>query len=264
MMHTTRWMKIVSVALLIALGLTASVTAVDAQGNTPDDAARGRIARALMGVLMEETQKATNLSRVDILKELRDGKTLADVINAHGGTVEAVKSDAKASATDRIKKAVADGKLTQAQADNMLAHLDEALDTLVNHQWPGTQQDPRIRLLQAAGVRLLVRETATQANITQRDMLPELRAGKTLAQIATEHGADPARIVSAAVKQATDQINKLVANGKLKREQADKLIAALPDGLTKLMNMPYPLGNRPGKRDGKSAPAATPVATPSL
>src|SRR5438874_11329719 len=104
MKHTTRW--IVSIALLMVLGLTAigGATAANAQGNPPDSAQAGRaqIARALMGVLMEETQKATNLTRLDILKELRDGKTLADVITAHGATVPAVQSAAKATATDHI------------------------------------------------------------------------------------------------------------------------------------------------------------------
>jgi hypothetical protein len=257
MKHTTRWMKVVSILLLTVLGISAfgSATVANAQGdNTP---AAQRLVRQLSLVLLEETHKATGLTNADILKELRGGKTLAEVITGHGATVEAVKSAAKTQATDKLKQAVTDGKITQKQADLVLARLDGAIDTLLNTKWPGTAaQDRQTQMLQAAGVRLLISETAKQSDISQRDLMNELRAGKTLAQVATEHHADPVKIVNAAVATATDRINKLVENDKLRREQADTLIAALPEGLTKLMNQPYPLRRQAGPNR-----QATPEAT---
>ncbi len=262
MKHTTRWIKVTSIALLVVLGITAlgSATVTNAQdgGNTPD--AGPLVRQALALVLLRETHKATGLSNADILKELRSGKTLAEVITGHGATVEAIKSAATTDVTNRVKQMVTNKRLTQDQADKLLANLDAALDKLINARWPGTAQQNRVtQMLRAAGVRLLVNETAKEGNIARRDLLKELREGKTLAQIATEHNADPAKIVAAAVTAATDAINKQVANKRLTQDQANKLIATLPDGLTKIMNQPYPLGRGAG---GKANPGATPQATP--
>jgi polyhydroxyalkanoate synthesis regulator phasin len=249
------WTKIVSIAVLIALGtvMFGSTTAANAQGAAGDG--RIRVVRALMTALLGAAEKALNLPQAALRQELGTGKTLADVIKAHGGDVAAIEASAKTAVTDQINKAVADGKLTQDQANKLLEKLDTALDKLVNTKWP---KNLRTRLLEARlkamGLRVLVKETATQSNILQRDLLKEVRGGKALAQIATGHGADPAKIVSAAVTTMTDQINKLVAASRLTQDEGKTLIAGLPDAFTKVMNTPHPLG---GQAANPNPPAAT-------
>ncbi len=258
MKHATRWKKVISIALLVVMGFTVlgSTSVASAQGEDP--AVRRRLVGQLALVLLEETHKATNLSRIDILKELRDGKTLAEVITAHGATVDAVKNAAKTTVTHRTNEAVKNGRLKQEQADQVLAGLDAALDKLINTKLPDRQDNRGERLLRAAGAGLLIQETAKQTNITQRDILKELRDGKTLTQIATAHNADPARIVAATVTTATTMINRFVENKRLTREQADALIAVLPAELNRLMNTQNPLGGRRGPNSN-----ATPQATPA-
>jgi hypothetical protein len=258
MKHATRWKTVISIGLLVVMAFTVSggTTIASAQGEDP--AVQRRLVRQLATILLEETHKATNLSRIDILKELREGKTLAEVITGHGATIAAVKNAAKTTATNRVNEAVKNGRLKQEQADQMLAGLDAALDQLINAKLPATQDNRGARLLRATGAGLLVRETAKQANIAQRDILKELREGKTLAQIATAHNADPAKIVSATVTTATTMINRLVDNKRLMKEQADALIAVLPAELNRLMNIQNPLGGRRGAN-----PNATPQATPA-
>jgi hypothetical protein len=259
MSHTKRWMRMVVIALLVALAFTVIGTAVvanaqDGSGNAQPT--RQAIVRQLAMALLDATESALNLTQADIVKEIAGGKTLAEVIKAHNGDVAAIQASAKAALTDKIKQAVADGKITQRQADALLGRLDTALDRMMNAQWPG-QGDRRARLLQGAALGVLVRETAKQANLPQRDLLKELRNGKTLRQIATEHNADPTAIINAAVTNATTALNKLVANGKLKQEQANTLIAGLQGYFTKAMDTPNPL------RNGSNANANTPNATPA-
>jgi hypothetical protein len=181
--------------------------------------------------------------------------------------VTAIKATAKTTLMDKIKQAVTDAKITQRQADALLGRLDTALDRMMNARWPG-QGDRRARLLQGAALGMLVRETAKQANLPQRDLLKELRSGKTLRQIATEHNADPTAIINAAVANATTAINKLVANGKWKQDQANTLIAGLQGYFTKAMDTPNPLGRRgnANRNADSAAPAATPApeGTPSV
>jgi hypothetical protein len=63
--------------------------------------------------------------------QLRDGKSLADVAKAKGKSVDGLKQAILADAKERVAAAVKDGKLTEAQATEILERLEEHLDDLV-------------------------------------------------------------------------------------------------------------------------------------
>jgi len=267
-----RIMKIASIALVVVVAATAlngTVTHAQAATPAPTPAAagnRGQIIKALATVLINTAATETKLTVADITTALDTGKTLAEVIQANGADVATVEAAAKVTALADLKQAVTDGKVTQDQADKLTLALDKALDKLVNYPFPkGAIQGNRVtKLLTAAGTGLLVKATADAAKISQRDLLQELRDGKTLAQIATEHNADVNQIISSTVTDATDRINKQVTAGKIKDADAKILIAALPDGLTKIMNTVNPLMNlNKGKGGGAGANAPAQGGTPS-
>src|SRR5205085_2340560 len=60
-------------------------------------------------------------------------------------------------------------------------------------------------------------------------VLQQVRSGSSLADIITANGGDVDTVVNDAVAAATEQINAAVADGRLGREQADQLLANLPD-----------------------------------
>jgi 3-keto-L-gulonate-6-phosphate decarboxylase len=279
-----RIMKIASIALVVVVAATAlNGTVAHAQAATPAPTPaaagnRGQIIKALATVLINTAATETKLTVADITTALDTGKTLAEVIQANGADVATVEAAAKVTALADLKQAVTDGKVTQDQADKLTLALDKALAKLVNYPFPkGAIQGNRVtKLLTAAGTGLLVKATADAAKISQRDLLQELRDGKTLAQIATEHNADVNQIVSSTVTDATDRINKQVTAGKIKDADAKILIAALPGGLTKIMNTVNPLmnlnkgkgggagANAPAQGGTPSAPIPDAVSTPSL
>lgn len=265
----TRWIKLSSIVLVAAMcamafGISTANAQTAAPTQPPTQNGRPQIVRGLANALLTAAEKATNLSEADIRTEIGTGKTLADVIKAHSADVTAVVADAKSIALTTIKQAVTDGKLTQAQADRLTGRLDQALNRLVNFQFP-TGKDRQVQRLEIAGFTILAKDTADTTKLAPRDLLKEVRDGKTLAQIATEHNVDPKQIVNSAVTQATDRINKLVADGKLKDAQAKTLIANLPDGLTKIMNTVHPLaGGRKAQPGDSAAPTSVPEGTPGL
>jgi hypothetical protein len=79
------------------------------------------------GPILDDAAKALGLTRAKLVEQLRAGKSVADVAKAQGKDLAAVKSAVKAAEKARLDKAVKDGRLTQAQADEMLAHFDEHL-----------------------------------------------------------------------------------------------------------------------------------------
>ena len=85
--------------------------------------------------LVDITAKVTGLKVEDVVKELQAGKTFADVAKANGKTsadlVNAFLADRKVV----LDKAVADGRLTQATADTLLATMKTNVEQHVNSTW---------------------------------------------------------------------------------------------------------------------------------
>ncbi len=94
--------------------------------------------------------------------ELQGGKSLADVATANGKTRDELKAYLTTQVTTQLEKAVTDGKLTQAQADQvkstLSSHLDQIIDarpgSMVPHSSdgvPGSPMSPRGGSRQAPG-----------------------------------------------------------------------------------------------------------------
>lgn len=80
--------------------------------------------------------KALGLSERQLMNRLRKGRTLAQIAKAQGKDLADVKAAAKAAAKKRLDAAVEDGKLTQAQADDLLSRFDEHFDRLAAGDGP--------------------------------------------------------------------------------------------------------------------------------
>jgi len=77
------------------------------------------------------------LAEEELRERLRDGDTLAEVAKAEGKAVDGLVDALVADAEKRLDDAVAAGKLTRAQADELADRLDERMTDLVNGELPG-------------------------------------------------------------------------------------------------------------------------------
>jgi hypothetical protein len=82
------------------------------------------------GAIFPSLAKALGITGAQLRTQMRDGKSIADIAKAQGKSLDDVRSAMKADAKTQADKAVADGDLTRAQADELLSHLDEALSHL--------------------------------------------------------------------------------------------------------------------------------------
>jgi hypothetical protein len=78
--------------------------------------------------------------------------------------------------------------------------------------------------------------SAKTIGVTPKALVGELRSGKSIADVAGEHGVSAASVVIALTSAADAQINKLVASNKLTSAEAKKIETALPSYLTKAVN----------------------------
>ena len=68
----------------------------------------------------------------ELVAELKDGKSIADVAGEHNVSLDTVKAQVTSAAKTKLDKAVVNGKLTQPQADAALERLTSRLDDLLN------------------------------------------------------------------------------------------------------------------------------------
>lgn len=117
------WRKTGMAVALVILVAAMAVSAVGARGRGP----RHR------GVhFVELLAEATGFDMADIKAELEAGKTLAEVADENGADIDALIETALDDMQARLDEAVAEGRITQAEADDMLADAAERLAERVN------------------------------------------------------------------------------------------------------------------------------------
>ena len=78
--------------------------------------------------------------------------------------------------------------------------------------------------------------SAKTIGITPQALRAELKSGKSVAQVAGEHGVTAQTVIGALVGAADTRIDQAVSDHKLTSDQAAKLKAALPARVTKAVN----------------------------
>lgn len=73
----------------------------------------------------------------------------------------------------------------------------------------------------------LVAVAAEQVGLERTELIAELQSGKTLAEVITAHGGDPAQVVESFLAERQANLAELVASGKITQEQADSLLATM-------------------------------------
>jgi hypothetical protein len=88
------------------------------------------------GARLETVAEIIGIDVSTLVQELRDGATLAEVAEAHGVKKQELIDALVAEAEEHLAQAVADGKLTQAQADEISNGLVGRITSHVNGEAP--------------------------------------------------------------------------------------------------------------------------------
>ncbi|MEM8922981.1 MAG: hypothetical protein AAGD35_05720 [Actinomycetota bacterium] len=126
-------------ALFSPIGLAGAQSDADAEAPAAESSENGeREGRGKRGKggLGQHLTEVTGLTAEQLREGFEAGNTLAETIEANGGDVDAVADAIAAQITERMNEAVADGKLTQEEADEKLADLDTKVDERLNAE-PG-------------------------------------------------------------------------------------------------------------------------------
>jgi hypothetical protein len=89
-----------------------------------------RRAKVRAGII-EHAAEAIGISADELKQSLKAGNSIADEAEKHGVALEAVKSSVIDAAKAKLDSAVANGRIDQSRADEMLAKLEARLDELL-------------------------------------------------------------------------------------------------------------------------------------
>ena len=95
----------------------------------------------LHGMVVENSAEVLGMEVEALQEELHAGNSLADVATAQGVEVEQFKADLLTAIEADLDEKVADGTITQEQADNILARITESIDRIVE-KVPGEGPHP--------------------------------------------------------------------------------------------------------------------------
>jgi hypothetical protein len=175
---------------------------------------------------------------------------------------EPSQTDSGDPAADPAGGLVADGTLTQAQADKVIATLKEARPARgPGGHGPGGHGDRGGR-----GARM---EAISEVlGVTHEELHTALQGGQSIADVAKDKGVDVQKVTDALVAEAKTRLDQAVTNGRLTQAEADTRLAEITTKITELVNTPGDELPKRGRRgdhkhdaEGKDIPAdeATPT-----
>jgi len=151
---------------------------------------------------------------------------LNDLATRLGVSVDVLKGDIKESEKAVVDKALADGKISQEEADAAKTRID-AGEGIPFHF--GFGDGPHHGFVRFAYN--LVEETAKVLGIDESDVATSVRGGSSLEQIANDHGMSSDAFKTALLAQVKTDLDAKVASGDLEQARADEIYAKFSENI---------------------------------
>ena len=182
------------------------------------------------------------------------------VAKALGVTVEEYDSAVKEAHEQVVDEAVAEGKLTEEQADHMRERMEQAPDAwgwgkgFRAPKAPGVWGEdkgfkaPRGGMMGRGGPSP-IGVAAEKLDMTASELMAEIQGGKSIADVAAEKGVPLEDITGAYMEQLGEALNQAVQNGRITQEQADSMLEQAEKMVPEMLNNTWE-GRGPGRFPG--------------
>lgn len=176
-----------------------------------------------------------------------DGQSINQVLTANGVNPATVQATVLARLETKLDELVANGKMEQARADEILAgapaKISDAMERVPDVDQVREHIGKHLKFRGAVGV---VRSAADTLGITPKELTSEVRTtGGTIASVAESMGVNPQLVIDNAIAAANAKLDEAVAAGKLDAARATELKAGLTERITRFVNEGGPGHKRP-------------------
>jgi hypothetical protein len=163
-------------------------------------------------------------------------QSFLDSVARHLGISSQKLEDAtKAAAVDQVDAALKEGKITQAQADELKARIQSG-------EFPpfaGPLLGPRSGHFHRGAPPLFGEKLSAAADylgLSEAELRTKLSAGRSLADIAKARGKSVDGLKQAILDEAEKKLDQLVEDGELTRAEADELLARMKSRIDDLVD----------------------------
>jgi lambda repressor-like predicted transcriptional regulator len=216
-------------SVVLALTVLVGTGAAVGLANAPDKA-KPRAENVRQRGLLPVAAAYLDVTPVALRRELRSGKSLAQVAAAKGKSVDGLESALLSALRTKVEAAKAAGKIDASRADRFLQRAPRLVERLVN-------AIPRARAPRARGASAgLLKAASTYLSLTPRQLATELRSGKSLAQVATAKGKSVDGLKQALLAAVKQKVDAAVAAGRLDTARAQRLLERAPAHIERLVN----------------------------
>jgi len=84
------------------------------------------------GQVMDAAAEVLGMTQADLMEQLQDGNSLAEVAEAQGKDLDAFKAELRDQIRAQLDELVVEGDLTQTQADDIFQRTEENIDSIVS------------------------------------------------------------------------------------------------------------------------------------
>jgi hypothetical protein len=168
---------------------------------------------------------------------------LNDAANQLGVTPSELSAALKSALEKRIDAAVAAGRISKAQGDEMKQRVESGDFPLFGFG-PGFGQGPG--MFEHHEIFGGLDAAATYLSLTEDELRSELDRGKSLADVAKAHGKTADGLALALVADAKKHLDEAVAGGRLTKAEEAQMLSRLEQGIRDMVNgvrpegMPHP------------------------
>ena len=216
---------------VLGAGSVAMAQTPDGGSPTAREAAARNHPKLKLGIA--QLLKNAGVTREELNQGAQANMTLGEIVDQYGDISAAqAKANALQTLSERLDDAVANGKLSQEQADRLEAAAPAMLDRLLNAV-PGSHDNggnhPRIRTIAKNALETVAGVLDTDvASITA-----QLKEGKTIAEIA---GPQTQAVIDALTEDANQAIEKAVSDGKLPADKEDAAKEKAANAIERFVN----------------------------
>jgi uncharacterized protein (DUF433 family) len=151
----------------------------------------------------------------EIRNALQDGQTVLDLAEARGMTEDELSAALQEAAGVRIAQALADGKITQEQADVMQERIADGMFPNRGGMFAGFH--PAENIAEFLGMSL-------------EDVKAALDGGQTVAELLESRGKTMDDLKGYGQSQAQDRMQQALTDGRITQEQADRMMERIASG----------------------------------
>ncbi len=149
-------------------------------------------------------------------------------------STDQLTSALKTTELQTVDDLLANGKITQAQADKLKNAINSGKDFGLGRL---LERRENVRERVATAIRREIGKSAADAiGISVGDLRNELKDGKSIADVAPEHNVSLDTVKSKITSDVKSKLDKAVANGKITQTREDQMLQRLADNLDTILN----------------------------